>query len=189
MDNTALQKRSTAYWHLVRHDALTHKGFCRERLSIGMADVLHISYELRVGAMIWRCGHGMNRSRRPWPIRQLIENSVGWAKERLETGKIADGLKMLERCFQMQQADQVVEGVFRAFRKRFADAYAQEAAKYGQWWAESLSFGSRKAIRTTASDGYCHRKGGHGPAGRSRLRSRACARSNRGNRPHGQQSS
>jgi serine/threonine protein kinase/type II secretory pathway pseudopilin PulG len=144
MDNTGLQEAVNGVLASGQARCSGTQRILRQRLSIGMADVLHVGYDfqgaqydLRVAGTEWTAHAPMS------PFVKLIENSVGWAKERLETGKIADGLKMLERCFQMQQADQVVEGVFRAFRKRFADAYAQEAAKYGQWWAESLYFSDR----------------------------------------------
>jgi hypothetical protein len=126
-----------------------------------MADVFYLSYDFQ-GAHYDLHVAGTEWTVLPSPMSpfvKLIENSVVWAKERLEAGKIAEGLEMLERCFQMQQADQVVEGVFGPFRRRFADAYAQEAAKYGQWWADSLYYSDRaKQLEPTHPAANAHEK-------------------------------
>jgi len=160
MDNALLQEAVTGVLISGQARCSESRRILKQRLVIGMADVVRVgyefqgsSYDLRVAGKEWAVHAPMSR------FVKLIENSVTWAREKLEAGKIADGLKMLERCFQMQQADDVVEGVFRTFRKRFADAYAHEAAKYGKWWAESLYYSDRaKQLEPAHSAALAHER-------------------------------
>jgi len=116
----------------------------RQRLVIRMADVFHIRYDFQ-GSSYDLHLVGTNRTvrSRMSPFVQLVENGTVWAKTKLEAGKIAEGLRMLERCLEMQQADPAVEAVLRLFRERFADAYAKEAAANGKWRAESCYYSDR----------------------------------------------
>ena len=160
MDNTALQGAVNDVLASGQARCTRIQRILRQRLAIGLADVLHVGYDFQgtqydlcVAGTEWTVHAPMS------PFVKLIENSVLWANERLEVGMIPEGLKMLERCFQMQQADQAVEGVFRLFRKRFADAYAQEAVSYGKWWAESLYFSDRaRQLEPSHSAATAHEK-------------------------------
>jgi len=115
-----------------------------QRLCIDTADVLEIKYDFQGAPYdLYIVGKEWTVHAPTNPFVKLIENSAAWAKQKLETGKVADGLKMLNRCLEMGQADHVVESVLRPFCDRLADAYAREAAAYGKWWAESLYYSDR----------------------------------------------
>jgi hypothetical protein len=144
MGNTPLQRAVVDVLAGAQARCCGTQRLLKQRLWIGSADVIQVDYTFQSGLYHLRLVGDMWAVHAPMsPLVKLVENTVTWVQERLENGEVGRGLKMLKRCFDMQQADHVVEPVFRSFRKRLADAYASEAASLGNWSAESRYFSDR----------------------------------------------
>jgi len=144
IENTRLQGAIDAALASARSRCTPTRRIVKQRLTIGMADVLYIAYEFEGEPYdLWLAGRGWAVHAPMNPFVTLVEKSVAWAAHRLERGEIGEGLSVLQRCADMRQADDVVEHVFRSFRTRLADAYAGKAASLGAWSAESLYYSDR----------------------------------------------